>query len=165
MGKLKAKKAPVIHYGHNVKLAKKPNKKGQKRRSPKLVEYLTNPEKDRLFNAIHSVRDKAIFRLLYHHGLRASEIGALDLSHFRQGSNTQLDRLYIKRKKGSISGEHALVPSAAQALRVWVRKRGYMEGPLFPSRQRGRITRCRIWQLMLRYCRAAGIPAEVNGDG
>jgi integrase/recombinase XerD len=33
-------------------------------------------------------------------------------------------------------------------------------GPLFPSRQRGRITRCRIWQLMLRYCRAAGIPAE-----
>lgn len=125
-----------------------------------MIAYLTIPEKNRFFGVIESVRDKAIFRLLYHHGLRASEIGALDLSHFRQGSNTQLDRLYIRRLKGSISGEHALVPAAAQALRVWVRKRGYMEGPLFPSRQRGRITRCRIYQLMRRYCRAAGIPAE-----
>jgi hypothetical protein len=54
-GKLKAK-APVIHYGHNVKLAKKQKtghlsekQSGQvKAQSPKLVEYLTNPEKDRL---------------------------------------------------------------------------------------------------------------------
>ena len=121
---------------------------------------MTVPEKDRLFKAITSVRDRAIFRLLYHHGLRATEIGKLDLASFRQGTSLELDRLYIKRLKGSISGECAMVPAAAQALRAWVRKRGYMEGPLFPSRQRGRITRGRIFQLMRQYCAAAGIPLE-----
>jgi integrase len=160
MGKKRAKIAPVIPYIYKVKLGEKPNKKGRKRRLRKLVAYLTVPEKDRFFKAIESVRDRAIFRLLYHHGLRASEIGALDLSHFRQGTKLELDRIYIKRLKGSISGECAMIPSAALAMRAWVRKRGYREGPLFPSRQKGRITRCRIYQLMRKYCEAAGIPKE-----
>jgi integrase len=160
MGKKPAKRAPVAHYGQKGKLVQKPQQKGHKRRPRTLVPYLTIPEKDRLFKAIESVRDRAIFRLLYHHGLRASEIGKLDLSHFRQGSALELDRIYIKRLKGSLSGECTMVPTAAQALRAWVRKRGYMEGPLFPSRQRGRITRRRIHQLMQQYCAAAGIPAE-----
>jgi integrase/recombinase XerD len=124
------------------------------------VAYLTVPEKDRFFKAIESVRDRAIFRLLYHHGMRASEIGKLDFSDFRPGTKLELDRIYIKRLKGSLSGECAMIPAAALALRAWVRKRGYMEGPMFPSRQRGRITRCRIFQLMRQYCVAAGIPAE-----
>jgi integrase/recombinase XerD len=139
---------------------KKVKKKVNKRRPHKQVPYLTVPEKDRFFKAIESVRDRAIFRLLYHHGLRGSEIGLLELSHFRQGTKLELDRLYIERLKGSLSGECALIPAAALALRAWVRKRGYMEGPLFPSRQRGRITRGRIYQLMRQYCLAAGIPAE-----
>jgi integrase len=160
MGKTTAKSAPVIHYGQKVKLSKQPNKTGRKRRSRKLVSYLTVPEKNRLFGVIKSVRDRAIFRLLYHHGLRAAEIGLLDLSHFRAGTTLNLDRLYSRRLKGSVSGECAMVPQAALALRAWVRQRGYMEGPLFPSRQRGRITRCRIFQLMRKYCKAAAIPAE-----
>ena len=45
-------------------------------------------------------------------------------------------------------------------LRAWIRKRGIEEGPLFPSRQRGPISRFRIFALMRRYCAAAGIPAE-----
>lgn len=121
---------------------------------------MTVAEKDRFFRAVESVRDRAIFRLLYHHGLRASEIGKLEMSDFRQGSALHLDRILIHRLKGSISGECAMIPAAAQALRMWIRKRGYTEGPLFPSRQRGRITRCRIYQLMRRYCSIAGIPKE-----
>lgn len=160
MAKTREKSAPVIHYVQKVKLAQNPNKKGKKRRSRELIPYLTVPEKDRLFKAIHSVRDRAIFRLLYHHGLRAKEIGVLDLAHFRQGTKLELDRLYITRLKGSISGEHTLIPIAAQALRAWVRQRGHVQGPLFPSRQGGRITRCRIFQLMRQYCATAGIPPE-----
>lgn len=160
MGKKPAKKPRAIHYGHKVKLGQKCQQKRRPGRPRKLVAYLTVPEKDRLFKVIESVRDRAIFRLLYHHGLRASEIGTLNLSHFRQGSKLEFDRLYITRKKGSLSGECAMIPAAALAMRAWVRKRGYQEGPLFPSRQRGRITRCRIYQLMRRYCLAAGIPAE-----
>lgn len=101
-----------------------------------------------------------MFALMYYHGLRAGEIGKLDMSDFRQGPSLNLDRMLIHRLKGSISGEGALVPAAAQALRSWIRKRGYTEGPLFPSRQRGRITPARIWQLMRRYCATAGIPKE-----
>jgi integrase len=159
MGKSAEKMASVIHYNQKVKLAKKPNKTG-KRRPRKLVAYMTVPEKDRFFRAIDSARDNAIFRLLYHHGLRAGEIAKLDMTHFRQGKDLNFDRIYITRLKGSISGECALVPVAAQALRTWVRKRGFTQGPLFPSRQKGRITRCRIWQLMRKYCVIAGIPQE-----
>jgi integrase/recombinase XerD len=132
----------------------------RKRAAPKQIPYLTIPEKDRFFKAISSTRDRAIFRLLYHHGLRAGEIGKLEMSDFRQGSALNMDRLYIRRLKGSISGEAAMVPIAAQAVRAWIRKRGIGEGPLFPSRERGRITRQRIWQLMRGYCAAAKIPRE-----
>jgi integrase len=92
--------------------------------------------------------------------LRAGEIAKLDLAHFREGKDLNLDRIYIHRLKGSISGECAVVPAAAQALRMWIRKRGFTQGPLFPSREKGRITRCRIWQLMRKYCAIAGIPQE-----
>jgi type 1 fimbriae regulatory protein FimB len=168
MRKQMQKPAPVIHYLQKVKLVKKPSKKGlstasaaaRKRRPRKLIKYLTVPEKDRFFRVIDSVRDRAIFRLLFHHGLRASEIGKLEMSDFRQGTQMHLDRLLIHRLKGSISGETAMIPEAAKCLRAWVRTRGYLEGPLFPSREGGRITRCRIWQLMKKYGELAGLPPE-----
>ncbi|HEY1896728.1 MAG TPA: tyrosine-type recombinase/integrase [Terracidiphilus sp.] len=143
-----------------MKLAKKSPKKARKRAPKKQIVYMTVPEKDRFFSAIRDVRDRAIFRLLYHHGLRAGEIGKLEMTDFRQGSALNLDRLYIHRLKGSISGEAAVVPIAAQALRAWIRKRGITDGPLFPSRERGRITRQRLWQLMRKYCEIAKIPKE-----
>lgn len=135
-------------------------KGAKKRRAHKLPVCLTIPEKDRFFKAIQSPRDRAIFGLMYYHGLRASEPGRLAYSDFRQGSNTNLDRINIKRLKGSVSCECALVPEAAKLLRAWVRKRGNQEGPLFPSRQRGPISRFRVFRLMVRYCVAAGIPPE-----
>jgi integrase/recombinase XerD len=137
-----------------------PDQAAEKRKEKKQIAYMTVPEKDRFFKVISDIRDRALFRLLYHHGLRAGEIGKLDMSDFRQGSALHLDRIFIHRLKGSISGETAMVPIAAQALRAWVRKRGHAEGPLFPSRHRSPITRCRIWQLMQRYSKAAGIPPE-----
>ena len=160
MRKTRSKTARVLVYSQKLKLAKKPSKKAKKRRPQKLIKYLTVPEKDRFFKAIDSVRDKAIFRLLYCHAMRAGEIGKLDMSDFRAGSMLHLDRIYIHRLKGSISGETAIIPVAAQALRAWVKQRGYTEGPLFPSRQGGRITACRIWQLMKKYGAIAGLPVE-----
>jgi integrase len=160
MRKKPQKTAPAEPYSQKVRLAKKPNKIKQKRRSPKLPPYLTIPEKERFFKAIDSVRDRAIFRMLYHHGLRASEIGKFELSHYRQGSDLNLDRVYIKRLKGSISGETAVVPAAARAVRAWIRIRGYRPGPLFPSRLGTPISRIRIFELMQKYCQRAAIPAE-----
>lgn len=135
-------------------------KRAKKRRAHKLPVSLTVPEKDRLFKVIKAPRDRALFGLLFYHGLRASEPGQLVYSDYRPGSSINLDRLKITRLKGSVSCECALVPAAAQMLRTWVRKRGHLEGPLFPSRQRGPISRFRVFQLMRRYCAAAGIPRE-----
>lgn len=154
------KQARTEHYDHNVRLVKKANKKDIKRRSRKLPPYMTIPEKDRFFKAIDVIRDKAIFRLLYHHGLRASEIGKLQLSDYRAGTTMDLDRIYIHRLKGSISGEHAVVPAAAVAMRSWLRLRGFKPGTLFPSRNGTPISRIRLFDMMREYCRRAQVPLE-----
>lgn len=97
-----------------------------------------------------------MFRLAYHRGLRASEIGKLDLAHWRPASS----RLYVTRVKRSNSGEFRLTRLEEISLRAWIRERGTAPGPLFPSRQRGRITRQRLDQLMRRYGAEAAIPLE-----
>jgi|SRR5215472_165135 len=160
MAKTVKKRALKSHYSQKDSFPKKPNKTGGKRKAPKTISYLTIPEKDRLFAAIRDVRNRAIFRLLYHHGLRAGEIGRLDMSDFRQGSSTEMDRIYIHRLKGSVSGECAMVPAAAQALRAWIRKRGVVDGPIFLTQKRARIGRRWIYNLMRRYCAIAKIPPE-----
>jgi integrase len=170
MGKSAPKTARAEHYVHNVRLAKKPNKTGhssglqtvkaKKRRQRNLPPYFTVPEKNRFFSVIKSPRDRAIFRTLYHHGLRASEIGKLQLSDYRPGTTMDLDRMLIHRLKGSVTGECGVVPAAALAMRAWLRRRGIKPGTLFPSRQGTPISRIRIFELMQRYCAAAGIPAE-----
>lgn len=171
MGKSASKNARTGHYSQNVPFVEKPNKirrssgvktgkAPKKRRQRKLPPYMTIPEKDRFFKVIDSLRDRAIFRLLYHHGLRASEIGKLQMTDYRQGPTADLDRIYIHRLKGSISGECPVVTAAAFAVRAWIRKRGYRLGPLFPSRLALPISRKRIFFLMRRYCERAAIPLE-----
>lgn len=160
MGKSTPKKARAEHYSQNVRLVKNANKTGGSRKARKLPPYMTIPEKERFFKVITDVRDRAIFRLAYHHGLRASELGKLELSDYRPGTTTELDRILIHRLKGSISGEHAVVPAAAVAMRTWLRKRGIKPGTLFPSRQGTPISRIRIFELMRRYCELAKIPLE-----
>lgn len=148
------------HYDHNDRLVKKPNKIRRKRRPRTLPPYLTIPEKDRFFKVINDPRDRAIFRLLYHHGLRASEIGRMQLSDYRPGTTMDLDRVYLRRLKGSFSGECAVIPAAALAVRVWLRKRGIKPGVLFPSKRGTAISRNRIYELMFKYCQLAQIPRE-----
>jgi integrase len=158
------KSAPARHYVHNVRLAKKARKirrsTSKKRKPRKLPPYLTLPEKDRFFKAIDTIRDRALFRLLYHHGLRASEIGKLQLSDYRQGPDLDSDRIYIHRLKGSITGECAVMDTAAFAVRAWIRVRGIKPGVLFPSRQGTPLSRKRIFELMRIYCERASVPLE-----
>jgi integrase len=137
--------------------ARKPAKRA-KQRALKAPTCLTTDETRRLLKVIKSPRDKAIFSILYYCGLRASEPGLLLFSDYQPGSARHLDRIMIRRKKNSLSGETALVPACSEALRGWVRRRGHVEGPLFPSRNRQPISRSRIFALMRQYCAAAGIP-------
>lgn len=117
--------------------------------------YLQIEEIQAFFAAIKTMRDKAIFRLVYHRGLRAHEVGLLQLSDFRARDGV----LFVRRGKGSISREHSLTDEELRCLRAWIKERGTMPGVLFPSRQGTRgITRGRMHQLMVHYCELAGIP-------
>jgi type 1 fimbriae regulatory protein FimB/type 1 fimbriae regulatory protein FimE len=119
-------------------------------------QYLTPEEIERLFRVITSVRDRAAFRVAYHRGLRASELGLLRFSDYRPTAG----RLYVRRLKGSHSGEYHLTHVEQQALRAWLRDRGTAPGPLFVSRNHKAISRWRLDQLIKLYCERAGITPE-----
>lgn len=74
-----------------------PEEAPPKRRRSKRDEppYLSFEEVERLFKAIESPRDRAIFRLAYHAGLRASEVGRLELRDY----NAKTERIYVHRLK------------------------------------------------------------------
>ncbi len=120
------------------------------------ILYLTEEEIDRLFGVITSIRDRAIFRIGYHRGLRAREIGMLQLADY----SAKQDRLTFDRLKGSTGGEYHLCSSEVRALRAWLRERGGEPGPLFPSRRGRPISQQMLDVLMKKYCRMAGIPRD-----
>ncbi len=120
------------------------------------LSYLTQIEVDKLLAVVgsHSIRDTAIWTTAYWRGLRASEVGMLLWEDWRQDSN----RLFVRRLKGSNSGEYMLSPAEITALRAWSKVRGSTPGPLFPSqRGSGRLSRQRLHNLMKYYCGQCGI--------
>jgi len=121
-----------------------------------IPKYLTEEELRALFSAIKSARDRAIFTVAFWRGLRASEVGLLQLADVR----LKVGRIYVRRLKGSRSGEHLLSDEELRALRAWSRVRGYDPGPLFPSRRRRGISRYQLDRLMKRYGAAAGLAPE-----
>jgi site-specific recombinase XerD len=129
-----------------------------KRKQQRVPHYLSEEEIDRFFAAIPKTdaRSRAIFRLMYHRGLRVSEIGIFRLEDCRQSTG----RIFVRRLKGSRGGEYHMVEPERAALRAWLKVRGTAPGPLFPSRNHKPISRTRIFRLMRQYCAAAGIPLE-----
>ena len=146
--------------------APSPQPPAKKRKSKKEATYLTEEEIERFFRVIRDIRDRAIFRLIYHRGLRASEPGRLLYTDFRPGPGKP--RLLVRRCKGSITAEHVLLDAENRALKAWIRVRGQFDGPLFSSRKGARrvggqprgISSDQIEVLMLRYSILAGIPRD-----
>ena len=76
--------------------------------------YLTQDEVGRFFASIEDVRDRALFALMYHHGLRVGEVlllqrGDLDLAR---------GRLLVRRLKGGAWSEQILFGSTGELLRA-----------------------------------------------
>ncbi|MBZ5607249.1 MAG: tyrosine-type recombinase/integrase [Acidobacteriia bacterium] len=117
-------------------------------------KFLTEEEIERLFGAIGDPRNLAIMRVAYHRGLRASEVGLLQLADYRPAAK----RLLVHRLKGSHSGEYLLTDHETRALNAWVKIRGAEPGPLFPSNRGTGIDRRMLDVLMKRYGAAAEIP-------
>jgi integrase len=129
----------------------------RKRRAKKQPAYLQPEEVERYFRAIDSPRDRAIFRLMYHAGLRASEVGLIQLRDY----NPRTERVFIHRLKGSNSGEHHLCREESRVLHAWLKHRGPWQGPLFPSNRRSGIKRGMIASLVKEYGGAANIPPKL----
>jgi len=132
-----------------------PPKRQRRKRSQPL--YLQFEEIKRLFIVIESPRDRAIFRLAYHAGLRASEVGRLELRDY----TPRTERIFVHRLKGSNSGEHHLCREESKALRAWLKIRGSVPGAIFLSNRRSPIRRSMLDVLMKKYGAFAGIPPEL----
>jgi len=122
------------------------------------VKYLSEEELDRLFSAVKNPRDLAILRIAYHRGLRASEIGLLQLSDYRSAAK----RLSVHRLKGSHSGEYVLTDNERRALEAWIKVRGDEPGPLFPSNRGNGINRRTFASMMRKYGALANLPMRLR---
>ncbi len=127
-----------------------------RRKSTLNIKYLTEEEIKRLFAAISSVRDRAIFRLAYHRGLRASEVGLLQMSDYQPAAG----RLYVHRLKNGNDCEYGLSNLELQCLKAWLRSRGMEPGPIFLSRKGSAISQQMLDVLMKKYAAAAKIPTD-----
>jgi type 1 fimbriae regulatory protein FimB len=127
------------------------------RRHTEEPPYLRFEEVARLFAVIESPRDRAIFRLAYHAGLRASEVGRLELRDYNQHT----ERIFVHRLKGSNSGEHHLVREESKALRAWLKIRGAVPGAIFLSNRRTPIQRRMLDVLMKKYGALAAISPKL----
>src|SRR2546421_11011229 len=118
------------------------------------ITYLTQEETRQLFAVITAKRDRALFQLAYHPGLRASEVSLLQRNdvHAKQG------RIYIPRVKGSIAQTYPLQPEDLRCLRAYLRTRDDDSPYLFISPRGIPLERRSYWDLMQKYGRGADIP-------
>lgn len=121
-------------------------------------EYLTQAEVQALFTVIQSKRDQALFRLVYHLGLRRREIRALNRNDFADDQPL----LGIHGRWGLLGNRYPLERDELRILRRYIRQeRGNKPGPLFtgPDRRKA-LSASQLDRLMKQYCGLAGIPRE-----
>lgn len=97
------------------------------------IKYLAEAEISAVLEVAkkHSTRDHAIILLAYTHGLRVSEVGLLQLRWY--DPNTR--RITIQRLKGGYRIAYQTSEECHKALTKWLKFRGELLGPLFPSQQ------------------------------
>ncbi len=126
------------------------------RKQDRAITFLTQEEVQRLFSAIKTKRDRAIFAVAYRHGLRASEVGMLQLTDL----DLKAGRITINRVKGSMSGTYPLKPDTVKLLRSYIKSRKDASPYLFISNRGLPIDRRTLLLMMKKYGTAAGIPKE-----
>ena len=139
---------------------------------PKRVpRYLTRSQVERLLEAPansqdpKALRDKAILELLYHTGLKASELISLNLEDVDLASGT-VRVVYGRGKERVVS----LPGSALRALREYLDKgrrhflpaEGEPPEALFLNFKGKRLTRQGLWVIIKRYAEMAGIKEKIS---
>jgi site-specific recombinase XerD len=124
------------------------------------IKYLEKEEVYRFFMSIQgkNYRDKALFDLIYRHGLRRVEATWLRKDWVHNG------RIWIRRAKNGISQEYKLHPATEKLLELYLAQRGKDQNPfLFISRESGNnnpISKGLVYHLFNKYAVKAGISPE-----
>jgi integrase len=117
-----------------------------------LPKYLTQDELQRFFKVINSPRDRALFALIYHYGLRVDEAAALTVEDI----DLKNHRIRIRRLKNGIGGEKPLWRHTAKLLRAYLRVRRNITPYLFTGRK-GAMQKRMMQHLFAQYAEAAGL--------
>ena len=120
--------------------------------SPELVE--------KFFKKVQSVRDRAMFSTMYFYGLRASEVGLLQIVDIDFANN----RILIHAKKNGTTGQHLLNPQVKKYIKSYLdqerlRKRT-LDKTLFLSQKGSAITATQVYRLFREYARKAKFPED-----
>lgn len=117
------------------------------------IKYLTQAQTARFFLVIPSPRDRALFAVIYHYGLRVTEATLLQV----EDVDLRHGHIFIRRIKSGYSGERPLFGNTARLLRAYLKERLPTGSALFTGRQ-GDLKRHRIQQLFKHYFQKAGLP-------
>ncbi|MGB8346042.1 MAG: tyrosine-type recombinase/integrase [Ktedonobacteraceae bacterium] len=124
------------------------------------IKYLEKEEVYKFFMSItgKNYRDKALFDLIYRHGLRRIEATWLKKDWVHNG------RIWVQRAKNGISQEYNLHPASAKLLELYLAQRGEdANAYLFISRESRDarpISSGLIYHLFQKYAARAGIVPE-----
>ena len=118
-----------------------------------LPKYMTQDQVRLFFQEIESPRDRALFGMIYHYGLRVSEAGGLRLRDI----DTKRDKLFVRRSKGSVSGEKPLWLHTKKLLKKYLRARLARGDWLFTGKK-GPLSRRHILRLFRQYAQDANLP-------
>jgi integrase len=120
-----------------------------------LPKYLTQDELKRFFTGVESPRDKALFGLIYHYGLRVGKALMLTLDNVDFTNH----RITVRRLKNGLGGEKPLWRHTAKLIRRYLRERRDVGPYLFIGRK-GPLQKRQVRQLFTDYTKAAGIQAR-----
>lgn len=122
---------------------------------PCLPRYMTQTEVRALFRVISDQRDRTLFTLVYHYGLRVSEVALLT----RDDIEIERHQIVVKRVKGGVWSVRPLFAGTERTLAAYFAVASANGSPaLFPG-DRGPLKKRRIQALFTRYRDAAGLPA------
>lgn len=148
----------MAHISKN-KSTKKPAPEPQRRKpwSTETIKYLTQVEMRLLLaEAKESKRDYTLFLLAYRHGLRASEVGLLEINDIDFARH----KIHLHRLKRSVSGVHPMRPDEVKAVKAYLKTRSDDNPTLFLSRIAEPISRRQLDHLIKDYGKLAGLPQE-----
>ena len=144
----------------------KESRNNDRARRMERIKFLTVDEWRRLFSAMESRRDRALFLIAYRHGLRVSEVGLLHRADFDEKQH----RLSVHRLKGSLPGVHKMQADEVKALKEYLRERKRQAEKngvddtnplLFPDRYGNAISRFALdWLMRRNYGAKADLPAD-----